>query len=394
MSGNNEGNVERHEGDFTSEPRDLDSPPTPSDTSMPDVPSSDWRTRKFRVEKPKHKDESKRNAEEIASRFVSQSSTPNTTSGHRKSKSKDKKSLDSVSSHILTLPGSYSNSAFYADIDYQDPHVTKMSINTFDAFGPLDDLIQVIYQGSFRFVLLSRVDFDSLLPSWKIHIGLADKGRWWQGKWEEGDVDAFVGKNVSGDLLEAFADNIAKTVTQGELFVGDIEAGAQPGMVVKMIFGPNGTRPLAIPLNEMTQEDAAIFVINEFFILGLSAQKRKCKLNPPTFPSYSSAPKPVATGRGPEDQLRPRHSPPSTPVKRKVSISPPTRPPQNLHLLGPEQDSSPPRKIETEMTPGPTLASLPKAETSNTNAKLKPQVVPVKKKARKVQRMEFASDEE
>lgn len=65
-------------------------------------------------------------------------------------------------------------------------------MNTFDAFGPLDELIQVIYQGPSRFVLLSRVDFDALVPSWTIHIGLADKGRWWRGRWEESDVDSFV----------------------------------------------------------------------------------------------------------------------------------------------------------------------------------------------------------
>lgn len=57
-----------------------------------------------------------------------------------------------------------------------------------DSFGPLDELIQVIYQGMHRFVLLSKVEFDSSEPSWDVHLGLADEGRWWKGRWVETDV--------------------------------------------------------------------------------------------------------------------------------------------------------------------------------------------------------------
>ena len=72
-----------------------------------------------------------------------------------------------------------------------------MSMSIFDAFGPLDDLVQVIYQGPYRFVLLSRVDFDAIVPCWHVYVGLADKGRWWKGKWEEKDVHEFVVRGVS-----------------------------------------------------------------------------------------------------------------------------------------------------------------------------------------------------
>ena len=72
-----------------------------------------------------------------------------------------------------------------------------MSTNPFDAFGPLDDLIQVIYQASHRFVFLSRVDFDAVVPGWQVYLGLADAGLWWKGRWEGKDVDAFVVRELS-----------------------------------------------------------------------------------------------------------------------------------------------------------------------------------------------------
>lgn len=67
-----------------------------------------------------------------------------------------------------------------------------MPDNPFDAFNPVDDLAQLIYQGAARFVLLSSVDFDGIgrKPGWDIHVGLSDKGRWWKGRWEAADVHA------------------------------------------------------------------------------------------------------------------------------------------------------------------------------------------------------------
>ena len=63
-------------------------------------------------------------------------------------------------------------------------------MSVFDAFGPLDERIQVIYQGIDRFVLLSSVDFVE--GHWSIHVALADKGRWWRGTWAAADVQGTV----------------------------------------------------------------------------------------------------------------------------------------------------------------------------------------------------------
>ena len=54
-------------------------------------------------------------------------------------------------------------------------------------FSALDELIQIIYQGSAKFVLMSRVDYTS----WTVHLGLSGpEGRWWRGKWTDEDIKA------------------------------------------------------------------------------------------------------------------------------------------------------------------------------------------------------------
>ena len=59
-------------------------------------------------------------------------------------------------------------------------------------FGALDELIQVIYQGASKFIVLSSVADDA----WSVYLTLTNsEGRWWSGSWTEKDVLDFV---VSG----------------------------------------------------------------------------------------------------------------------------------------------------------------------------------------------------
>lgn len=52
-------------------------------------------------------------------------------------------------------------------------------------FGCLDELTQVIYQGIYKFVVLSTVSDDK----WNIYVGLSgSEGRWWRGCWTEKDI--------------------------------------------------------------------------------------------------------------------------------------------------------------------------------------------------------------
>lgn len=56
-------------------------------------------------------------------------------------------------------------------------------------FAALDELVQLIYQGPSKFVVLSSVN-DA---GWTVHLGLTGhSGRWWKGTWTEKDVDKFV----------------------------------------------------------------------------------------------------------------------------------------------------------------------------------------------------------
>jgi hypothetical protein len=60
-----------------------------------------------------------------------------------------------------------------------------MSSDVLSHFGVLDELIQVIYEGIERFVLLSNVNDES----WTIYLGLqGPEGRWWRGHWLEKDI--------------------------------------------------------------------------------------------------------------------------------------------------------------------------------------------------------------
>lgn len=56
-------------------------------------------------------------------------------------------------------------------------------------FGGLDELIQVVYQGFERFIVLSAVNESS----WTVYVGLkGPEGRWWRGSWSARDITQFV----------------------------------------------------------------------------------------------------------------------------------------------------------------------------------------------------------
>ena len=73
-----------------------------------------------------------------------------------------------------------------------------MSTDVFSSFSALDELIQVIYQSIYKFVVLSSVTDDR----WTVYMGLSDsEGRWWKGSWEDHDVHAIlVRETISGSI--------------------------------------------------------------------------------------------------------------------------------------------------------------------------------------------------
>lgn len=58
-------------------------------------------------------------------------------------------------------------------------------MSALEHFSCLDELIQILYQGVDKFVVLSNATDEA----WTISIGLeGPEGRWWQGKWEEDTI--------------------------------------------------------------------------------------------------------------------------------------------------------------------------------------------------------------
>jgi hypothetical protein len=104
-----------------------------------------------------------------------------------------------------------------------------MSTDVMANFGVLDELVQVIYQGMEKFVVLSTVT-----DKWNIHLGLTGpEGRWWHGSWSAADVRTIIGKSASDTLLESFAERLAESVVQGELYV---EEGERYKVICSCLF--------------------------------------------------------------------------------------------------------------------------------------------------------------
>ncbi|KAJ7497042.1 hypothetical protein FB451DRAFT_1209834 [Mycena latifolia] len=154
-----------------------------------------------------------------------------------------------------------------------------MSSNVIANFAPLDELVQVIYQGLDKFVVLSDVTGDK----WNIHLGLTGpEGRWWRGSWREADVLAIVGKSASDTLLESFALKLAETIVQGELHI-------EEGERYKLTLGPTSKKPMHVTLKQMSPAEAAAYAADVLATIALQAQSRQSRLNPSAVPLASTS---------------------------------------------------------------------------------------------------------
>lgn len=227
-----------------------------------------------------------------------------------------------------------------------------------DNFAVLDEVLQLVYQGSSRFVVLSHVRDDA----WLLHAGLAREGRWWRGKWTENDILHFVGKKSTPDILEMFADRLLSTFTKKELSIVHWDPFSEGHQDLKLIIGPGAKKPITISMTEMTPREAAIFAAGEFASIALQAQSHQCRLYPSAHepPPQStddhddlrrSRPRSrVSSQRGlpvpevPEKQQRlaweatqPLSSPPFPPMKHQGSFP---SPPPSVHQYKPSTSTS------------------------------------------------------
>ncbi|KAG1742125.1 hypothetical protein EDB19DRAFT_1827786 [Suillus lakei] len=151
-----------------------------------------------------------------------------------------------------------------------------MSTDVLSHFGVLDELIQVIYQGLDRFVVLSQVTESA----WSIYLGLkGPEGRWWRGSWSAKHIINITNGVQSGpQVLENFAEKLRTTFVNGDLTIGE---WTEKDSDINLTFGPAAKHPLRMALKELPPAEAASHATAVFTEIALQAQSRKCQLNPP-----------------------------------------------------------------------------------------------------------------
>jgi len=73
----------------------------------------------------------------------------------------------------------------------------------FANFSCLDELIQIVYQSVYKFVVLSNVSLDH----WGVHVGV--DGRWWHGRWTQDNLHKLF---QVGCILVAVWTRLAKDI--------------------------------------------------------------------------------------------------------------------------------------------------------------------------------------
>ncbi|THH27984.1 hypothetical protein EUX98_g6213 [Antrodiella citrinella] len=263
-------------------------------------------------------------------------------------------------------------------------------------FTALDELIQLIYQGAHKFVVLSAVDDDK----WTVHVSQSNsEGRWWVGTWSEKDIRKFVGQKSSSIVLESFADRLAQTFVQGDLQIGDWSS--EKGADINLTLGPAAKTPIRIPLSELSPEDAASYATKVFAEIALQAQSRRSRLYSSGIPDLTLTHSHILVAST------------SSSPKRKAEAEPDTsKPKAKKKHHEPEVDAQAKDKIkelEAELAAQKKIATnavnaaknstdgLVSKAKNNTTATARPKGASLanpNRKARKYQALEFESDDD
>ncbi|KAI6000759.1 hypothetical protein EDD15DRAFT_1793101 [Pisolithus albus] len=252
-----------------------------------------------------------------------------------------------------------------------------MIMDVLSRFGRLDELIQMVYHGFDRFVVLSQVDESA----WTIHLALKGPvGRWWRGARSSQDILGIIGTSATPQALDTLAEELSEAFVNGELAIDDWSP--KKGVNMKLTLGPTSKNPVRVPLVELSPTEGAAYAAALLSEIALQAQLRRCRLNPPTFSATTPGLPPLA--RVP--------SPPKT-LERKDALNVPPSPAealQKIHALEAELAEAKTQKAKNK---SPPLNSGPKS-TVVTHAPKGASLANPHKKARKYQALEFASDEE
>ncbi|KAJ2931237.1 hypothetical protein H1R20_g5834, partial [Candolleomyces eurysporus] len=260
-----------------------------------------------------------------------------------------------------------------------------MSTDVFSSFSALDELIQVIYQSIYKFVVLSSVTDDK----WTVYMGLSDsEGRWWKGSWEDHDVHAVLGSKASDKLIEEFADQLAKLFVEGELYINNWSTA--PGTQIKLTLGPSAKRPMHVSLEELSPSQAAEFATGIFLDIALQAKSRKCRLHGSSI-SYQSSSTSSVPLRAPQEAKPTLQSCVSDSSKK-------SEPPIASSSRATGHAATAARTVETEPKADPAKKRATAPEKPAASPVPRPQkgvsLANPNKKARKYKAIEFESDSE
>nr|GAT57774.1 predicted protein [Mycena chlorophos] len=237
-------------------------------------------------------------------------------------------------------------------------------------FAPaLNDLIQAMYQEPNVFVAISEVDI--VMDRWQlrvVQVGGREKGKWWKGGWDGAYVQELL-RSSSDTLVRGLAESIAKHISEGEMFV--FNEGE------RLIIGPLATAPLKprhIDLEQMSAADASEYAADKFLNIALQAQTRQSRLNssaaPSSVPSSSKSRSAKAIPAPADTEI-----PDAAPADRK---------PQQKEKEK-EEKVVPKKRKASEDAPARGSVAVRRAGAS---------VINPQRQARKVQAIEFESDDD
>ncbi|KAG1846406.1 hypothetical protein DFJ58DRAFT_799187 [Suillus subalutaceus] len=221
-----------------------------------------------------------------------------------------------------------------------------MSTDVLSHFGVLDELIQVIYQGFDRFVVLSQVTESA----WSIYLGLkGPEGRWWRGSWSAKHILNITNGVQSGQVLENFAEKLRTTFVNGDLTIGE---WTEKDSDINLTFGPTTKLPLHMALKELSAAEAASHATA---VLTESSHANSASTLPskPTPLGLSQVPVP-AVNQAAERKIkaleaelaRSKERPPTGNMISKPSTS--SRPPKGASLANPNKKARKYQALEFE----------------------------------------------
>ncbi|EMD33594.1 hypothetical protein CERSUDRAFT_159773 [Gelatoporia subvermispora B] len=260
-------------------------------------------------------------------------------------------------------------------------------------FGVLDELIQMIYQGASKFVVISEADD----VRWTVHLGLSgSNARWWKGTWDARDIRKIADSHSSRNALQTFATRLADAFVQGELHVGNWSPNTSGS--INLTIGTTTKAPTHIDLHELSLQDAVNFSARMFTSIALQAQSRRCRLHstgstlPPPPPAL-----PPAEKSG-EEELRRLQAEPE--AQHQAASSSASTSGVRLKRKAEEAEEKV-HVLETQLARARTAG--PTSDSSKLVSKTVPAAVPARKgaslanptrKARKYQALEFDDDDE